>query len=105
MIERAYRSAEAMELAVWCQDEAGPFQTVPHAAHSWQEQEQPQKHPQEYIRNGTAKLMTLFHPHAGQVQVKGVESTTNVILHTWLKQELLEIVDALPQAAPLLSPE
>jgi hypothetical protein len=94
-----------MGIAVWCQDEAGPFQTVPYAAESWQKQEQPQKQPHEYIRNGPAKLMTLFHPQDGQVRVKGVESTTNVILHAWLKQELAEIVNALPQASPLLSPE
>lgn len=49
--------------------------------------------------------MTLFHPQDGQVRVKGVESTTNIILHAWLKQELAEIVNALPQASPLLSPE
>jgi hypothetical protein len=49
--------------------------------------------------------MTLFHPHDGQVRVKGVESTTNVVLHAWLKQELTEIVKALPQAATSLSPE
>lgn len=105
MIERAYRSAEALGIAVWCQDEAGPFQTVPYAAPSWQEQEHPQKQPHEYMRNGTAKLMTLFHPHDGQVRVKGVESTTNIVLHAWLKQELFEIVKALPQASSSLSPE
>ena len=26
----------------------------------------------EYIRNGTAKLLSLFHPSTGQVRVKGV---------------------------------
>lgn len=94
-----------MGIAVWCQDEAGPFQTVPYAAPSWQEEEHPQKQPHEYIRNGTAKLMTLFHPQDGQVRVKGVERTTNVVLHHWLKQELSQIVHTLPQPSPLLSPE
>ena len=105
MIERAYCTAEETGIAVWCQDEAGPFQTVPYSAPSWQEQEHPQRQPHEYIRNGTAKLMTLFHPHDGQVRVKGVESTTNIVLHAWLKQELTEIVNALPQASSSLSPE
>jgi hypothetical protein len=94
-----------MGIALWCEDEAGPFQTVPYAAPSWQEQEHPQKQSHEYIRNGTAKLLTLFHPQDGQVRVKGVESTTNVILHAWLKQELTQIVKALPQSSPSLSPE
>jgi hypothetical protein len=49
--------------------------------------------------------MTLFHPQTGQVCLKGVESTTNVIFHGWLKQELTQIVNALPQASPSLSPE
>ncbi|MBD0299995.1 MAG: transposase, partial [Nitrososphaera sp.] len=94
-----------MGIALWCQDEAGPFQTKPYAAPSWHEQEHPQKQPHEYIRNGTAKLMTLFHPDDGQVRVKGVESTTNIVLHAWLKQELTEIVNTLPQASSLLSAE
>ena len=40
--------------------------------------------------------MTLFHPSDGTVRVKGVESTTNQVLHTWLKAHLAEIVAALP---------
>lgn len=86
-----------MGLAVWCQDEAGPFQTVPYAAPSWQLEEHPQQQSHEYLRDGTAKLLTLFHPHDGQVRVKGVESTTNLVLHAWLKQELTQIVKALPE--------
>jgi len=94
-----------MGIAVWCEDEAGPFQTLPYAAPSWHEQEHPQKQPHEYIRNGTAKLLTLFHPHDGQVRVKGVESTTNVVLHAWLKQELTDIVSALPARSTTLCSE
>lgn len=94
-----------MGIAVWCQDEAGPFQTVPYAAPSWQLEEQPQQHSHEYLRDGTAKLLTLFHPHDGQVRVKGVESTTNVVLHAWLKQELTQIVDALPEVSLRVPPE
>lgn len=77
-----------MGIAVWCQDEAGPFQTVPYAAPSWQPEEHPQRQSHEYLRNGTAKLLTLFHPADGIVRVKGVESAPNAVLHPWLKQEL-----------------
>lgn len=105
MIERAYRIAEGTGIAVWCEDEAGPFQTVPYLAASWQPEEHPQQQDHEYIRNGTAKVLTLFHPHDGQVRVKGVESTTNAVLHPWLKGELTQIVNALPEVSSSQSPE
>ncbi|NIL98064.1 MAG: transposase, partial [Planctomycetales bacterium] len=56
------------------------------------------------MRNGTAKLLTLFHPADGQVRVKGVTSCPNTVLHPWLKQELTEILATLPQPAQLLEP-
>lgn len=97
MIEQAYRVAEGMGIAVWCQDEAGPFQTLPYQASSWQPEEHPQPQDHEYMREGTAKVLTLLHPHDGQVRVKGVESATNAVLHPWLKEELTEILKALPE--------
>jgi hypothetical protein len=53
---------------------------------------------QAYQRNGTAKLLTLFHPADGQVRVNGVTSTSNAILHPWLKAELSAILAMLPTA-------
>jgi hypothetical protein len=105
LIEKAYRFGEKMGLAVWCQDEAGPFQTMPYEGSSWQIEEHPQKQSHEYIRNGTAKLLTLFHPADGQVRVKGVTSVTNAVLHPWLKQELSEIVKAFSPLSSSLSPD
>jgi hypothetical protein len=84
-------------LAVWCEDEAGPYQTRPYPGSSWQPEGQPGKLPHEYQRNGTAKFMTLFHPKSGQVRIQGVSSCTNVVLHAWLKQELSAILAMLPQ--------
>jgi hypothetical protein len=52
--------------------------------------------PHEYIRGGTAKLLTLFHPHSGQVRALPVERATNTILHPWLKQELTAILAHSP---------
>ena len=92
-------------MAVWTTDQAGPFQTKPYQGHSWQEVGQPNRQAHEYIRNGTAKLLTLFHPAAGQVRVKGVTSCPNTVLHPWLKQELADILAALPQPEMNLSPE
>jgi len=87
-------------LAVWTEDEAGPFQTVPFAGNGWQAEGRPQRQPSEYIRNGTAKWLTLFHPQDGQVRVQGVRRCTNLVLHEWLKRELSENVASLPAPTP-----
>ena len=81
-----------MGLAVWTQDEAGPFQTVPCAGQSWQEDGQPRRQPHEYVRDGTAKLLTLFHPGSGEVRARGVTRSPNVVLHAWLKAELTQVL-------------
>lgn len=101
MIERAYQTGEKLGLSVWTQDEAGPYPTRPYPGVSWQPIGQPERQSHEYIRNGTVKLLTLFHPASGQVRVKGVSSSANVILHPWLKAELSMILETLPTAAPL----
>ena len=105
MIEQAYQWGEQGGLAVWCEDEAGPYQTVPYAGASWQPQGTPPHVPHEYFQEGTAKLLTLFHPASGQLRVQGVTSTRNAILHPWLKAELSAILDQLPPPVDDLSPE
>jgi len=92
LIERAYTVGEQMGLMVWTQDEAGPFQTVPFPGNSWQEDGQPRRQPHEYVRDGTAKMLTLFHPSSGEVRGRGVTRSPNVVLHAWLKEELLAIL-------------
>jgi len=67
----AYRTAEAAGIALWCQDEAGPYQAIPQPGASWQLIGQPLRQPHEYIRGGTAKLLTLFRPATGEVRAKG----------------------------------
>ncbi|AMV38396.1 hypothetical protein VT85_13245 [Planctomyces sp. SH-PL62] len=34
LIENAYRLGEAMGLPVWCADQTGPYQTIPHPGRS-----------------------------------------------------------------------
>lgn len=92
MIEAAYTSAEALGIQVWCEDEAGPYPTVPYPGQDWVPEQQPAALPHEYIRNGTAKLLTLFHPASGEVRVKGTTDSTNATLHCWLKAQLTEIL-------------
>jgi hypothetical protein len=82
-------------------DEAGPYTTTPYPGTNWQEQLHPKRYPHEYPRNGTAKMLTLFHPATGQVRVKGVRSATNVVLHGWLKTELTDILAHLPELTPI----
>ena len=105
MIERAYRLGEQLGLSVWTQDEAGPYRTQPYQGKDWQPQGEPLKQPHEYFPNGTAKIITLFHPSDGNVRVQGVESTPNQVLHAWLKTNLSEIVAALPPSSVVDSDE
>src|SRR5204863_6099546 len=55
-----------------------------------------QRHPHEYIRGGTAKLLTLFRPATGAVRAKGVRNAPNVVLHPWLQGELTQVLATLP---------
>jgi hypothetical protein len=104
LIETAYRLGEKMGLAVWTEDEAGPYQTLPYPGESWQPESCPVHQSHEYIRNGTAKMLTLFHPASGQVRVKGVYQATNAILHPWLKEQIEAILITLPDK-PILDEE
>lgn len=85
---------EACGLQVWCQDEAGPYQAVPQPGGSWQFVGDPARQPHEYIRGGTAKLLTLFRPATGEVRAEPVDRTPNPVLHGWLRRELAAIVAA-----------
>src|SRR3954469_11253624 len=90
-----------MGLAVWCADEAGPFQTVPYPGSGWRPQGRPALQPHEYVRAGTSKVLTLFEPATGQVHLRPVTRSTNPVLHGWLQESLDAIIAALPtQATP-----
>ena len=104
MIEDAYRAGEAMGLPVWCTDQAGPFQTVPHPGSSWRPEGEPARQPHEYLRDGTAKVLTLFHPADGRVRVEGVTSCPNSVLHPWLERELAAILDTMPEPPAKAAP-
>lgn len=73
---------------------------MPYAGEEWQPQAQPKQQPHEYVRDGTAKCLTLFHPADGQIRIKGVTHCPNTVLHAWLEQELTTILAELP-APPL----
>jgi hypothetical protein len=98
LIELAYRIAEACGLPLWCQDEAGPYATRPQLGESWQPEGHPKLQPHEYLRDGGAKLITLFRPATGEVRAKGVPSVTNAVLHPWLQAQLLAVLEAEEQA-------
>ena len=98
MIEDAYKAGEALGLQVWCTDQAGPFQTRPYAGQSWQPEGRPTRQPHEYLRDGTAKILTLFRPADGRVRLGGVTTCTNTVLHPWLKRELAAILASMPRS-------
>ena len=100
MIEDAYTQGAPLGLEVWCEDEAGPFQAVPQPGSSWQPEGHPARHPHEYVRGGTAKVLTLFRPADGHVRVEGATTCPNTVLHPWLKRELDDILARLPAAPP-----
>jgi len=41
-------------------------------------------------------MLSLFHPATGQMRVKGVAQSTNAVLHPWLKEQVTQILSALP---------
>jgi DDE superfamily endonuclease len=100
VIDRAYRLAELLGIPLWCMDEAGPYQAIPQPGASWQVVGCPAHYPHEYIRGGTAKLLTLFRPATGEVRACPVASSPNTVLHPWLRQELTAILAELPPPDP-----
>ncbi len=100
LIDAAYRLAEALGIPLWCQDEAGPYQAIPHPGAAWAPTGRPARQPHEYVRGGTAKLLTLVRPATGEVRAKGVTGAPNAVLHPWLRGELTQILAGLPPAPP-----
>lgn len=80
-------------MPVWCADQAGPFQPTPQEGQGWQPEGEPACLPHEYIRGGTTKILTLFHPADGEVRLEGAATCTNEVLHGWLKAQLSEVLD------------
>jgi hypothetical protein len=86
-----------MGLPVGCADQTGPFPTVPDPGSSWRPEGEPARQPHEYLRDGTAKILTVFHPADGRVRVEGVTSCPNTVLHPGLKRELAAILATMPE--------
>ena len=96
LIEKAYRLGEKMGLAVWVEDEAGPYQTTPYCRRKAGSRKViPVHQPHEYIRNGTAKMVTLISSGHWGGAVQGVTQSTNAILHPWIKEQIGEILKDL----------
>lgn len=74
LIEQAHRVGEALGLAVWNEDEAGLYQTVPHPGAGWRPVGAVAHRPHENVRNSTAELLTLFHPASGAVRQAGEQA-------------------------------
>jgi hypothetical protein len=100
LIECAYTEAEAAGVALCCEDEAGPYQAIPQPGAAWHPAGHPTPQPHEYVRGGTAKLLTLFRPATGEVRAQGVRSAPNAVLHPWLTDQLSQVLAQL-EAHPL----
>jgi len=105
VIDRAYRTAEDPGIPLWCEDEAGPDQAIPQPGASWQPVGCPAHRPHEYLRGGTAKLLTLFRPATGQVRAQPVGGTPNAVLHPWVQQEVTTLLADLPPLPDPTAPE
>ncbi len=92
-------------MAVACEDEAGPYQTVPYAGPQWAPVRRPPRQLHEYVRLGTAKLLTLFRPATGRLQAQGVTTCPNAVLHPWLKAAVRAVLATLPAPAPVVDAE
>jgi hypothetical protein len=97
LIDRAYLEGEAHGLAVWVEDEAGPYQALPQPGQRWWAADTPARQPHDYLRGNPAKLLTLFHPKTGELRAQGVTSRTNALLHPWLEKELETVLARLPR--------
>lgn len=100
MIELACEQAERAGIVQLNEDEAGPYQAIPHPGQSWQPEGHPDVQPHEYERGGTAKLLTLFRPATGHVRAKGVLSVSNAVLHPWLQEQLLQVLAEIEKQQP-----
>jgi hypothetical protein len=82
------------------EDEAGPYQAIPQPGASWEPEGHPLLQPHEYVRGGTAKVLTLFRPATGELRAKGVLSAPNAVLHPWLKEQLSEVLAEIERKSP-----
>jgi hypothetical protein len=90
---------EALGLAVWTEDEFGPYQAIPQPGRHWRPQGEPLRRPHEYTRGGTARLLALFRPATGELRAVGAYCAANAVLHPWLMQELEAIEERCPPVA------
>src|SRR3954452_16901826 len=104
LIEQADTLGAQLGLSVWCEDEAGPFQAVPHPGASWQPRGETAPRAHESIRGGTTKILTLFHPASGRVRLQPAARCTNAVLHPWLRERLSAILAELPTPKASLDP-
>lgn len=100
MIEDAYTRGAPLGRAVWCEDEAGPFQAIPHPGASWPPEGHPARQPHEYVRGGTAEGLTPFRPADGRVRIGGTTTCPNAVLHPWLEREREAVPAELPAPPP-----
>lgn len=96
--ERASLLGERLGFQVWCEDEAGPSQTIPPPGNSWHSDNRPARQAHHYLRGDTAKLRTLFRPATGAFRAEAVQQRTTALLHPWVQRALTAILTQCPPA-------
>ncbi len=86
---------ERLGFQVWCEDEAGPYQTIPLPGWSWQAENRPARQAHQYLRGETTKLLTLFRPATGELRAEVAQQSTNAVLHPWLQRELTAYLETV----------
>jgi transposase len=93
IINEAYTLSDKENIQVWCEDEAGPYQAIPHPGYQWNMVGCPLKQPHEYVKGEPVRLLTLFYPKTGYIIGKGVKNCPNTILHPWLEEKIEGILE------------
>jgi hypothetical protein len=78
----------------------GPLKPLPNLGRTGILVGKPPLLPHEDQRAGRAKLLTLFRRATGLVRAKGVLSGPHVVLHPWLKEQLLQALAQIEKKHP-----
>ncbi len=88
-------------MAVACQDEAGPYQTVPYAGPQWAPVGHPPLAAPRVCAPGHGQAAHAVPSSDGPTQAQGVTPCPNAVLHPWLKAAVRALLAMLPEPAPV----
>jgi hypothetical protein len=100
LIEQAYTLAEPKGLPVWTESmKRAPIRPSLILVSIGNPRENLPNSPTNMPRTGRPNCSPCAHPATGKVHVKGVTTCPNSVLHSWLQQELTQLLALLPDPA------